>query len=370
MVVIASGLPVCVQIASFFFFGAALFGDLLLIRLWLSAAFVFLLLESCVVFYRTDVVLLDAFGWALVTGSFHFVAAYRLLREAYGNRRDEKRDETLGVDDAALERFLRRRTGASRKDMVRLRRCGEWVSYGPGDGICDTDGSREFFHVIVEGLVRIEWRNENSRHPNGTMIASGDAFDLRVLNLAGVFVGFPNDSFAATATTNARLFRIPVSSLVSLVESHGQFHAFLRVLALDQLARAYAKASAPAALPTDSYGQREHATWRDGARSRDFVAPYDDLEQHELRPPSLATWLASSFSPTVQPGSRNTFFPVSGRLAKAHVESCTTSGLLTAKQEASSRLLQAADAPGPGPGRGGLPKKRALSQPEPGDDAL
>lgn len=372
-------MPACMQLASLFFLGAALFGDMLLIRLCLSVAFFMLLLQSALSYVVDRVFLADAVAWALVTGSLHVLAAYRLARESRANRfrgRDAFRGGEPDGDDAALERFLVRRTGAGPADVARLRRRGAWVRFRAGDRVCGTEASRERFYVVVEGVARIVWRNEGVDAPEQSAhLASGDAFDLRLLNLAGVFVGFPNERFEATAATDALCFAVSTADLVDLVATHSQFSNFLTVLALDQLARALAKATDTApggpAPPRDSYGEREDGAWFSGARSRDFAAPYDDLESKALEPPPFATWIRDSVSPTVQPGCRNTFFPFSGRLAQAHVAERTTSGLLTAKQEASTRLL---DAPST---RGGAfsPKKRpsassAARLADLGDDTL
>ena len=61
--------------------GAALFADVLLIRICLAVAFVFLLAFNVKVSVDADRVALDGILWALVTGAFHWVACWHLLKD-------------------------------------------------------------------------------------------------------------------------------------------------------------------------------------------------------------------------------------------------------------------------------------------------
>ena len=354
---IGDWMPLSLQLASFFFFLAALWGDLLLIRGCLTMAYGFLVLGVVIAYLRDNVVLVDAGAWAVTTGALHGLAAFRLGREARANAAPVAGGAQGGGggardDDERLERFLSRRTGAARTDVARLRRAGGWTRHGAGSVIVDTAGSRERLYLIVEGRVRIEWRDEGDAEGGRTaMLASGDAFDLRILNLAGVFVGFPNEAFRATAATDATCFAVGTSDLRSLVGSHGHFTDFLRVLALDQLARALSRATAGTApVARDAYGRPEDAAWGGGGRSRDFDAPLDAFEIERARRPSTLAWLWSALAPTPGPGGRNAFSPLSGSLASAHVGTRATSGLLTAKHDASARLLASLEVEAPGGG--------------------
>ena len=56
------------------------------------------------------------------------------------------------------------------------------------------------------------------------------------------------------------MFSVAIADLIQLCRDHRQFGSFLRVLAIDQLARAYEKETAmepTAAIPRDAYGTSE-----------------------------------------------------------------------------------------------------------------
>mmetsp|Transcript_6321 Transcript_6321/g.19950 ORF Transcript_6321/g.19950 Transcript_6321/m.19950 type:complete len:365 (+) Transcript_6321:179-1273(+) len=323
--------PPCIQAASVLFFAAALFGDQLVVRILLALAYGALALEGSVVaLARDDWLENDTFFWAVLTGGLHAFAFSRLYREARANGTETEAEDP---DAAALERFLRRRTGASATDARRLREIGRRVSYAPNDIICRTSESREHLYLVVEGVVRAEFKYEGDALVRSIQLASGEYFDLRILNLAGVYIGFPNKYFEATAETSCACFRVATADLVRLCHEHRQFRSFLRILALDELSRAYEKVTAPGPLyvPRDSRGVAEAIDWGNGARSRDFTNPYDDAERKRfLTRPSIWKRLRNAWAPFVQPGCLNTFSPLSGEVARRSVEEKTVSGLLAA----------------------------------------
>jgi len=210
---------------------------------------------------------------------------------------------------------------------------GEWVAYRRGAQICDTRASREHLYLVFEGVAKAEFRYEGDPRTRSTLLASGEYFDLRLLNLAGVYVGFPNEAFEAAAETDVRCFRVSTAALVRLCDDHRQFRAFLRVLALDELARAYEKVTAPGTLPAprDAYGRREALAWRTGALARDFAQPYDAEERKRfLRRPTLLKRLRNGICPLVQPGCLNTFSPLAGEVARKSVENRSITDILAA----------------------------------------
>lgn len=147
----------------------------------------------------------DAAGWALATGALHALAAYsgrvasktrppllasrspvnglRLSPSAVGARRygllrevwavrAGGRDAPSDADDAALERFLMRRTGAVATDARRVRKRGDWASFEAGATLCDTDRSREFLFLVLSGVVRISWRDDAGDEARSSTVAS------------------------------------------------------------------------------------------------------------------------------------------------------------------------------------------------------
>jgi len=165
--------PPCIQAASVLFFAAALFGDQLVVRILLALAYGALALEGSVVaLARDDWLENDTFFWAVLTGGLHAFAFSRLYREARANGTETEAEDP---DAAALERFLRRRTGASATDARRLREIGRRVSYAPNDIICRTSESREHLYLVVEGVVRAEFKYEGDALVRSIQLASGES---------------------------------------------------------------------------------------------------------------------------------------------------------------------------------------------------
>lgn len=321
-ITIAQPAPILLQSANFLFLGAALFSDVLLIRLFLSGAFI-CLIASTVQFAVTDgSIMLDALLWLTFTGCFHWRAAWALLREELPRR------PLANPDDVALFCYLHRRTGMFRPDYDRLHAIGTWQKFAIGEKIADVQAARRRLHIIVDGRVDIKLRYEGSSDENANglrlSVGSGECFDLRLLNMCGVFIGFPNEDFVATASADCLLFTIELDALERLVHSHAQLLAFLRTFALGQLARLAQRHP----LVLDAFGQAEDTAWWSGGRSRDFepLRP-KELESMRLTLRSAAQWLLRSLSPSVQPGMRHVSNPLSGSLAQASVRTQNAVGL-------------------------------------------
>jgi len=311
------------------FLGAALFSDVLLIRVCLSLAFVLLVLQ-CVISTSNGLFLADATAWAFLIGLFHWRASYTLIKEelAAGAQFQQPNDEALFC-------FLHRHTGIARTDMARLRAIGTWAEHRSGHLICETSDARSHLFVLVEGIVEIQWRNEARAggEESKTILRSGDCFDLRVLNLCGVFIGFPNERFAASAQTPTSLFVLPLKDLSELLQEHEHFLGYLRTLALSQLARqaqfTFSTVPRHGHISRDSFGQLEDESWIRGARSRDFE-PLSESEMESMRFSWKSTWhwVVQSLKPSVQPGCRHESNPLSGSLAQTSVRGGSREGLV------------------------------------------
>ena len=326
---IAAPLPALMQAAQCLFLGAALFCDILLIRLCLGGAFVCLVLLVAQSALSSGELAVDALGWSMLIGVFHWRACWTLLKEEL--HRAAPRTE----DDTALLHFLYRHTGMQLQDFDRVRASGEWRHYAAGERICDTQRARRMLHLIIEGRVMAGFGNEGEADQQASRSAemrSGDCFDLRLLNICGVYLGFPNDRFTATALDRPVLcFVVPLDALSSLFERHTHLFAFFRSLALCQLSRLYQRTAhgAEAGHVLDSFGQAEDAAWIAGARSRDF-SPLRPREVESMRRDSaaLARWLRRSFRPSVAAGCRHQSNPLSGSFAQASVRSMEVGGLV------------------------------------------
>lgn len=81
----------------------------------------------------------------------------------------------------------------NKADFSRLRKIGGWVQFKDGDEICNTEEARQYFYILVDGIVEGCYEYEDALlHSNGNKAKrfySGDCFDYRVLNILGAFVG-------------------------------------------------------------------------------------------------------------------------------------------------------------------------------------
>lgn len=319
---IASPAPLLIQAANLLFLGAALFADVLLIRMCLSGAFLCLIAATAQDAAAHHSLMLDALIWLSVTGFLHWRAAWTLVKE------ELPRPPLADDDDKALFCYLHRRSGMGRKDFDRIRAIGSWQRFASGERICDTEVARRRLHLLLDGRVTLNLRYEGSsdESANGLRlnVGSGECFDLRLLNVCGVFIGFPNEDFMASATTECVCFTIPFDALERLVRENEHLLAFLRTYALALLARLAQRHP----LVLDAFGQVEEAAWWSGARSRDF----EPLRQREIESmqwsvASTFAWLRRSLKPSVQSGMRHASNPLSGSLAQASVRSKSAAGL-------------------------------------------
>jgi len=69
---LAAAAPLWAQVANFFFLLAALFDDMLLVRLWLAFAFVALLIMHIKSSFDTGELVLDGLMWVVFTGIWHW----------------------------------------------------------------------------------------------------------------------------------------------------------------------------------------------------------------------------------------------------------------------------------------------------------
>ena len=104
---------------------------------------------------------------------------------------------------------------------------GTWEMYKKDERICDTEMARHQLYIVIEGRVDIDFRYEGSATAGRVNVGSGECFDLRVLNVCGVYLGFHNEVFVATAH-QCTCFVLPLDGLVELITKHGHFLAFMR----------------------------------------------------------------------------------------------------------------------------------------------
>ena len=192
------------------------------------------------------------------------------------------------------------------------------------------------------GLVRLDYTYEDGSAGGNGIVGSGTCFDLRLLNIGGVFIGFPNDFFQASALTKALLFIISLDGLVDMLENNPHLLHFVRCYALTQLAHQNTLSNTSTGklqpVSLDAFGQLEDADWCTGARSRDFepLRPAE-LDSMKLSLASVGRWFVRSLAPTVEPGCRHQCNPLSGSLAQMSVRSKSRHGMMDLLTRHASR---------------------------------
>jgi hypothetical protein len=139
------------QTAQVFLLRVALSKDVLLIRLFLSIAYIWLLAAAAAGLppwpsVKSDHVAVDAVVWAVVSGSFHIYAAARLLADG---RPVRFRSE----DEEKLWRFVNRRGGIGRLEMREVLRRGRWLRVRAGAPILSACEACTKLCLLVEGVA-------------------------------------------------------------------------------------------------------------------------------------------------------------------------------------------------------------------------
>lgn len=211
-------LSIWVQLGSFFFLLSGLIGDLLLIRLFLYLAYVFLLTNALlgsplwpkilsddkVTFSE---VAMDSFFWSVLSLYVHGSSLVALIWD--------ERAPKLTDDEAALWRMMYRSGGLSARlfqDIVA--RHLDVVEVEPGD-IVDTEN---FFFIIYSGRIELEVL-EGEQFTHSRVLSSGEMFDLKSLGLVRTKSIFDNSSVRCTALCPSKLFEIRKDDLTKIANN-------------------------------------------------------------------------------------------------------------------------------------------------------
>ena len=328
------------QISNASFFFAALFGDILLVRLFLSLAYIFLLVAALLGQPRwpgvdsTGIIFLDTAIWSIVSGALHTIALVRLLL-------DERRITFKNEDEEQLWRFFYRRSGMGRFEMKQVLKLGRWRRVAKGDVILNPIQSCSRLCLMVEGLAEFTTTSTTDPALNtiSSQLFSGSFFDMRLLNVFGLFIGFegvpggvlssPNASsskrppppppitttasggettnvnitnssnnnsreeksrekdhkwFAAIAQTNCIIYEWSIEELNTMATGMGPaVSKYWRNLLATQIGLALAWREVPHLPPTCGTGESESPAILFGMKSRDFTDPLRRYEQQQQK---------------------------------------------------------------------------------------
>jgi hypothetical protein len=205
MVVINTPLSIWIQLMSFCFYSAGMFTDLLSIRLCLTAAYTFLLLNALLGsplwpgIISPRHIQVDAIFWALLNLHVQITAVYFLLRDESGVDMNE--------DQEALWRLFYRTGGLSKKLFYRtivndmtLQRF-EATEHIPMD---------KWFYIVYQGTVQLRVFDDKTV-VSSRKAQSGEMLDFNDLNLFHDMEAFKNHQrrSEAHAITPVIVFRFP-----------------------------------------------------------------------------------------------------------------------------------------------------------------
>ncbi|GAB4817869.1 hypothetical protein N2152v2_004915 [Parachlorella kessleri] len=336
------------QLGNTCFLLAGLFGDILLIRLFLTLAYVALLAGALTGYPRfgdfgfNGTISADGIAWAVVCLALHLYALCQLVR-------DERVIRFRSDDEEQLWRFFYRRSGMGRLEFKQVLKYGSWVRVPAGKRILGARDSRLRIFLLVEGHATFYTCYGGYTDP-GRPMYSGALFDKGLLNVLGVFVGLEKGEdklFRAVAETDCLLYSWTVEELSAMATQHGPaVAAFWRNFALSQLGMELELRSHKGAEPLCATGETEAFAFLHGARSRDFTDPLRPYEQQRRTAKGTLQWIWRSLSPFVPPGVRHTALPVNGILARNRVLALKTAAAWAALSRESSLAGECDLAPG------------------------
>lgn len=256
----------------------------------------------------------DTIVWSCVGLLIHFAAIVRLLL-------DERPIRFHGVDEKHMNAFLLRRGGMQPLEVRQVLKNGRWKRYTAGQTILTKVDSIYKAILLVEGKASYNRLKKDTRIGGGSMY-SGMFFDIGLLNVCGVYIGFEKDgtAFESIAETDCLVFEFTIDNLNDLACNCGpSVSGYFRNFILSEVAWSWEfrmHSEDISETPRTSRGFREPPEYFEGIRSRDFTDPLEDWEVQKSSFKGFCKWIYGSLAPFVPLGSRHTTLPVSGLAAK------------------------------------------------------
>lgn len=295
------------QAASASFTLAGFFSDIILIRISLLLAYIWLLTASLIGFPRwpeyqaTGSMSVDGVVWACINILVHGVAIGKLLS-------DERPIHFDTDDEHQLFRFLYRRGGFEALEAREVIRRGRFRRVSQGTVVSSTVDAADRVVLLIQGKARYQRVSHGVVQKTGTFL-SGMIWDLNVLSIFGIFLGFEKEdvSFSVDAIEDCLVFEWTLENLDSLSTKCGpSVSGYFRNFILCQVAfeLEYREHGIQFARSTSGV---EDQQWLQGARSRDFTEPLDEpIPTTMQRIKSFFVWIGHSFTPMVPDGIRHT----------------------------------------------------------------
>jgi hypothetical protein len=321
MVEFNTPLSIWIQIASLFFVLSGTNADLLLIRLLLSIAYLFLLINALLGsplwpdLSWPNHIALDSLIWAIVGLYVHGSCTVALFLDELPVK--------LTDDQEALWRFFYRTGGLSKKlfktllaDKVEL------VEYQPGDCIV----TETHFSIVYQGQVSLEVMDVGTQQLLSTRTAtSAECFDCKDLPLLASDSYFSKHWVKAYSKTKTKVFRISLENMRTIANAPFAKGVF-QTMMIDEMEKIIATFQHGGQRPLpDLVAELDPmfqplSAWEEPKR---FDAGSETALQNPLR--HLLRYLVSFFSPPPPLGGhptgiRHTLLPAPSRFANQPVD--------------------------------------------------
>ena len=189
-----------------------------------------------------------------------------------------------------------------------------------GGCILDAVSSCNRLALLIDGkahYIRTTSMGEISKNN----MYSGMVFDIRLLNIFGVYLGFEAPaSFEAFADCDCLIMEFTAKDLEDLACKCGPsvssyFRNFIMsIMATEWEFRTHGE---PRGIPAKtSRGTIEPREFFQGKRSSDFTDPLETWEIHRPSTRGVLSWIWRSFEPFMPPGTRHWALPTGGLLAR------------------------------------------------------
>uniref|UniRef100_A0A383W0F0 Cyclic nucleotide-binding domain-containing protein n=1 Tax=Tetradesmus obliquus TaxID=3088 RepID=A0A383W0F0_TETOB len=353
-------------LVNLFFTLSALFTDILIIRVWLVLAYIFLAVNVLMNFPDITVwdtnssphkIILGTLVWTLVTLSLQLWALVILVLDELPVK--------LSGDDEVLWRMFYRRCGMPRKEFQHVLKLGTWQQFKAGELVEQRDKDEPRLYVVFKGCLHLAPREigdsaapdalprkggssatnaqQHTATASGTSkdtnsptspynqqpviaIPSGTLANLYLFNLFGICIGFEKDAddkALLLAATDVTLFSWDVTALLKI--SSGEVSialpAYFRSLALYLVSFEFCRLHLGEA-PYSSSGAAEPdaAAWLRGeVQSSDFTTPLGPEELPKAKFWGAVWALLRSFNLTIPRGLRHVPVPKTGAMARSRV---------------------------------------------------
>ena len=308
------------QASSACFLLGGMFCDILLIRVFLFLAYTFLLTNGVCGFppwpnYEwTGNIGLDTIIWSCLNLIVHGCAIAQLMY-------DERPIKFKKEEEKQLATYFLRRGGMQAMEASIVMAHGKFRTIRKGDCILNPVQALGKVALLIEGkchYIRCHKDGDRTVHS----LFSGMAFDFRLFNVFGVYLGFEAPvSFEVFADTDCLVFEWKLEDLDCLAWKCGPsvssyFRNFIMsIMATEWEFRTHGSEPRGVTAMT-SRGTREPIEYFEGKRSIDFTDPLEDWELQRSSIQGVFIWLWKSFEPFMPPGTRHWTLPTGGLMAK------------------------------------------------------